>query len=203
VSVAIVDYGLGNLTSVAGAFSYLGASVVVTADPDELRAAERLVLPGVGAFADGMGKLRQRRLVEPLTEIVRGGKPILGICLGAQLLCRSSDEFGNHAGLGWIAGDVRRIETTESKMRLPHVGWNELQTRNASPLLKDIPNGTLLYFCHSHAIRVDEPDLTIGVCSYGEVFVAAFQKNNIFGVQAHPEKSQRAGLKILENFLSI
>ena len=202
MKVAIVDYGLGNLTSVLGAISYLGASVEITSDADKLDRAERLILPGVGAFADGMEKLRQRALIEPLAKMVGSGKPILGICLGAQLLCRSSDEFGHHTGLGWIDGDVSRIRT-DNNMRVPHVGWNELQTKSASPLLNDVADGSLLYFCHSHAIQVDDPDVAVGLCTYGDVFVAAFQKDNIYGLQPHPEKSQRVGLKILENFLNL
>lgn len=203
MNVAIIDYGLGNVASVAGALSYLGAPAVVTAGVAALRAATKLILPGVGAFADGMGKLRERGLIEPLTEIVRSGTPILGICLGAQLLCRSSDEFGYHQGLGWIDGDVRRLQSPPaSGVRLPHVGWNEMRIAGVSPLLEGIADRTLLYYCHSYAIQVDEPRIAVGFCDYGETFVAAFQDRNVFGIQPHPEKSQRAGLDLLKNFLN-
>lgn len=202
MTVAIIDYGLGNVTSVAGALNYLGAPAVLTAEISELRQASRLILPGVGAFGDGMAKLKARGLIEPLAEMVRGGKPILGICLGAQLLCRSSDELGHHQGLGWIEGDVRRLNVSASGLRLPHVGWNELQITGASSLLAGIADRTLLYYCHSYAIKLDRQDATIGVCEYGETFVAVFQSWNIFGIQPHPEKSQRAGLDLLKNFLN-
>lgn len=202
MSVAIIDYGLGNVASVAGALSYLGAPATLTADISELREATKLILPGVGAFADGMENLRRRGLIEPLTEIVRGGTPILGICLGAQLLCRSSEEFGHHQGLGWINGYVRRLRSTDSNLRLPHVGWNELQIAGASPLLEGISDRALLYYCHSYAIQTDDPDIAVGLCEYGELFVAAFQSKNVFGIQPHPEKSQRAGLDLLKNFLN-
>ena len=202
MSVAIVDYGLGNVASVAGALSYLGTPAVVTADLAKLRAATKLILPGVGAFADGMRNLRDRNLIEPLGDVVRNGTPILGICLGAQLLCRSSDEFGHHQGLGWINGNVRRLRSQDSGLRLPHVGWNEIRTAGDSPLFAGIADRTLLYYCHSYAIQVDEPEIVVGSCEYGETFVAAFQDRNVFGIQPHPEKSQRAGLDLLKNFLA-
>jgi imidazole glycerol-phosphate synthase subunit HisH len=202
LNIAIIDYGLGNVASVAGALNFLGASAILTCEVSELRAASKLILPGVGAFADGMGKLRKRGLIEPLAEIVGKGTPILGICLGAQLLCRSSEEFGHHEGLGWINGDVRRLRSADSGLRLPHVGWNELRIVGASSLLDGIADRTLLYYCHSYAIQVDEPEIAIGFCDYGETFVAAFQSKNVFGIQPHPEKSQRAGLDLLKNFLN-
>jgi len=203
VTVAIIDYGLGNIASVAGALSYLGASSTLTSDISDLRQATHFILPGVGAFGDGMANLRARGLIEPLTELVRGGKPTLGICLGAQLLCRSSDEMGHHKGLGWIEGDVRHLKSAAPGLRLPHVGWNELRVIGASPLIQNIPDRTLLYYCHSYAIKVDRQEEAAGLCEHGETFVAAFQSGNIFGIQPHPEKSQRAGLDLLKNFLSV
>lgn len=200
-SVAIVDYGLGNLKSVAAAFSYLGASVTVTSDAHQLRTSNRLVLPGVGAFGDGMSKLRERGLIAPLNDLVRQGKPILGICLGAQLLCSRSEEFGCHDGLGWIEGDVRRIKVSDS-LRIPHVGWDEIKIVASSPLLKGVADGALLYYCHSYAIHISNPSDCVAVCDYGGTFAAAFQRDNVFGIQPHPEKSQRAGLDLLEGFLA-
>ncbi|HEX5470480.1 MAG TPA: imidazole glycerol phosphate synthase subunit HisH [Lacipirellulaceae bacterium] len=200
-SVAIIDYGLGNLKSVAAAFSYVGATVTVTADLDRLRAADRLVLPGVGAFGDGMNNLRQRNFIEPLDELVRGGKPILGICLGAQLLCTSSEEFGYHEGLGWIDGQVRKIKGSDG-LRVPHVGWNEIEIVASSPLFEAVPDRALFYYCHSYAIHMEGNMGSIAICNYGQTFVAAFQRGNVFGVQPHPEKSQRAGLNLLEGFLA-
>ncbi|HEX5425741.1 MAG TPA: imidazole glycerol phosphate synthase subunit HisH [Candidatus Acidoferrales bacterium] len=200
-NVAIIDYGLGNLKSVAAAFSYLGAVAAISADVDQLRAADRLVLPGVGAFGDGMNNLRQRNLIEPLNELIRGGKPILGICLGAQLLCKNSEEFGHHKGLGWIDGEVRRINGPES-LRVPHVGWNEIEIIASSPLFNTVPDKALFYYCHSYAIHMKGAADCIAICNYGRAFAAAFQRENVFGIQPHPEKSQRAGLSLLEGFLT-
>ena len=202
MTVAIVDYGLGNVASVAGALTYLGVPAILTSEISSLRQANRLILPGVGAFGDGMANLKARGLIEPLTELVRGGTPILGICLGAQLMCRSSDELGLHEGLGWIEGDVRRLISPASGLRLPHVGWNELRITGESPLLEGIADRTLLYYCHSYAIKLDRQEAAIGLCEHGETFVAAYQNGSIFGIQPHPEKSQRAGLDLLKNFLS-
>ena len=200
--VAVVDYGLGNLRSVAGAVERLGHEPVVTADASELERADKLILPGVGAFGDGMRNLRERRLVEPLNRLVRNeGRPLLGLCLGAQLLCRGSDEFGEHEGLGWLDAWARRIPAGNG-LRVPHVGWNELRQVRESPLFAGIESGALFYYVHSYHLVADDPELVKGETDYGEPLTAVVERANVFGTQFHPEKSQRDGLSLLGNFLA-
>jgi glutamine amidotransferase len=200
--IGIVDYGLGNLASVAGAVEKLGFEPVVSADPAELSRAEKLILPGVGAFGDGMRNLWERGLIEPLTHfVIEGHRPVLGICLGFQLLAEESEEFGRHAGLGWLPARVRRIAADEYDLPLPHIGWNELSFRHASVMFDGIDDNTLFYFVHSYVIEGCNPVIVTGACKYGETFPAAIQAGNIYGTQFHPEKSQRAGLQVLGNFL--
>jgi len=202
MSVAIVDYGLGNLRSVAGAVEHLGYETIVTADPRVLAAAGKLILPGVGAFGDGMRNLRERGLVEPLTQLVRvEGKPVLGLCLGMQLLLSESEEFGTHEGLGWIEGAVRRIP--QNGVRVPHVGWNDLQRTGESRLFDNLGPEPLFYYVHSY--WADPVDATVvkGVCDYGRPMPAVIEAGNIFGTQFHPEKSQLDGLTLLGNFLAL
>ena len=199
--IAIVDYGLGNIRSVAAAVAKVGFEPAVTADPAQLRRADALILPGVGAFGDGMANLRVRGLIEPLTRLVREeGKPILGICLGAQLFARSSEEFGHHEGLGWIAADVVRLNPSDG-LRVPHVGWNDCIRTREHALFDGIPASALFYFVHSFYIRCDDPAIVLGVCEYGPRFTAVLQQGNIVATQFHPEKSQQHGLQLLKNFL--
>lgn len=200
--IVIIDYGLGNLRSVAGAVEKLGYQACVSNRIDDLENANKLILPGVGAFGDGMKNLRELNLIEPLTKlVVRQTKPLLGICLGAQLLTRESCEFGDHKGLGWIDASVVRIEGNGGALRVPHVGWNHtIQVRN-NLLFKNIPSGALFYYVHSFHIRCANPEIVIGECDYGGRLTAAFQYQNIYAVQFHPEKSQWYGLKLLKNFL--
>lgn len=203
MAVVIVDYGLGNLRSVAGAVERLGYEYLVTSEPDGVARAEKLILPGVGAFGDGMLNLRQRGLVEPLNELVLGErKPILGLCLGAQLLARESQEFGHHDGLGWIDASIERIPGGNG-LRVPHVGWNELRQVRQSPLFRDIPEGALFYYVHSYHIVARDPEVVRGETDYGGRLVAVVEQGNIFGTQFHPEKSQLEGLKLLGNFLAL
>ena len=199
--IAIVDYGLGNLTSVLSACGKLGFDAAVTHDVRKLDDADKLILPGVGAFGDGMRLLRERGLVEPLTRMVGAGKPLLGICLGFELIARTSEEFGFHEGLGWVGADVRRLAPADPSLRLPHVGWNALHQRRDSVLFRNIPDGALFYFVHSFCLQSDDADLVLGTCDYGGSFIAAIEKDNIYGTQFHPEKSQRHGLSMLQNFL--
>ncbi|MDA1100167.1 MAG: imidazole glycerol phosphate synthase subunit HisH [Proteobacteria bacterium] len=202
--IAIIDYGLGNLTSVAGAIEKVGHEAVITSDLQVLADADKLILPGVGAFGDGMANLRERELVEPLTEMVVGkGKPILGICLGSQLITEESDEFGAHTGLGWVPARVRRLAPTDPALRVPHVGWNDLIRTGDSVLFEELPAQPLFYFVHSHYIEAREPGIVIGECDYGSRFVGAFQHGNIYGTQFHPEKSQLDGLRLLKNFIEL
>lgn len=202
IDVGIIDSGLGNFRSVAGAVSKVGYTSVISDDPDILRRANRLILPGVGAFGDGMRNLQARNLVGVLQELVIDqGKPILGICLGLQLFAREGEEFGRTKGLGWIDASVKRLDP-DGGLRVPHVGWNDLTHVREWVLYADIPEDALFYYTHSFFISVDEPAVVTGTCDYGGKFVASFQKGNIYATQFHPEKSQRHGLQLLENFLS-
>lgn len=198
--IAVVNYGLGNVASILGALERLGYPAVLTADPQTLAAATKLILPGVGGFGEGMANLEARGLVAVLDRLVMGeGKPILGICLGAQLMARESEEFGHHPGLGWFDAPVTRLRPA-GDLRVPHVGWNELMPTVPSALLGGIPAGALFYFVHSFAIPADSADV-VGVCDYGGPFAAALQRDNIHAVQFHPEKSQQHGLTLLDGFL--
>lgn len=202
--IAIIDYGLGNLTSVAGAIEKVGHEAVVTSDLQVLADADKLILPGVGAFGDGMANLRERGLVEPLTDLVMGqGKQILGICLGSQLVTDDSDEFGAHSGLGWVPARVHRLAPTDPALRVPHVGWNDLNRVADSVLFKDLPEQPLFYYVHSHYIEARDRGIVIGECEYGVRFVGAFQFGNVYGTQFHPEKSQLDGLRLLKNFIEL
>ena len=200
--IGIIDYGLGNLRSVVGAVEKVGFEACVSADIETLSHAEKLILPGVGAFGDGMANLHARGLVEPLNElVVKRAKPILGICLGFQLITQSSVEFGAHEGLGWIDAQVERLEPADPELRVPHVGWNELAQTQDCVLFDDIPDASLFYFVHSYRMSVNDDALIIGTCDYAGPVVAAVRHRNIYAVQFHPEKSQRHGLTLLKNFL--
>ena len=200
--IGIVDYGLGNLTSVAGAVEKAGHEPVITADAETLSWAEKLILPGVGAFGDGMANLRARGLIEPLTNLVHSaGTPLLGICLGFQLIARSSREFGDHEGLGWIDARVVRLTPDDAGLRVPHVGWNDLRQVRTCVLFDGIPDDALFYYVHSFHMEVADEDLVVGDCDYGGRVVAAVQAGTVYAVQFHPEKSQRHGLTLLRNFL--
>ena len=201
-TVAIIDYGLGNLRSVAGAIEHLGYTARISSRVEDLAQAERLILPGVGAFGDGMKHLRERGLIEPLSRLVlEQHKPILGICLGAQLLAKESEEFGHHEGLGWVDASVVRLAPRDPTLKIPHVGWDELQQVHASPLFHHVPQEALFYYVHSFHVRCTNPAVVIGRCDYGMPFVAAYQQDHIFGTQFHPEKSQQHGLQVLRNFI--
>ncbi len=199
--VVIVDYGLGNLFSVAKAIEACGGQAMISNDPKTIAEAERLILPGVGAFGDGMQRLASSGLIEPMRAAVFDRRvPFLGICLGMQLLAEESDEYGTHQGLGWMKGVVRRLDES-SGLKVPHIGWNNLEIKREHPLLKGIPNGSDVYFVHSFAFRPADAADVVGVTEYGGEVTAAVGRDNIFATQFHPEKSQEIGLKLLENFL--
>lgn len=198
--IAVVDYGMGNLHSVRHAFDAIGAEVVVTRDPDELRAAERIVLPGVGAFGECVKNLEAVGVRDVLEELVIDrGTPFLGICLGMQVLATVGEEFGVHDGLGWVPGRVRRFEGPG--LLVPHVGWNEVAPQVESPLFRGLGHAPCFYFVHSYHFVPDDPRVVAATCDYGGTFVAALLYRNLFATQFHPEKSQEAGLRLLENFL--
>lgn len=202
--IGIVDYGLGNLRSVAGAVERLDETPVISADPAVLGQCAKLILPGVGAFGDGMQNLRDRGLVGVLEGlVVRGGRPILGICLGAQLMAKSSEEFGTHEGLGWLNADIRRLRPDDPSLRVPHVGWDDLERIRPCPLFDGLPETPLFYYVHSYCIQANDPAILAGACTYGERFSAVLHSANVMAVQFHPEKSQKDGLTLLRNFLAL
>lgn len=200
--IAVINYGLGNLYSVAGAIERLGYQVRVTYDHKEIGSADKLILPGVGAFGDGMKNLRDLGLVELLTEQVQTErKPVLGICLGLQLMARESSEFGHHQGLGWIDALVSPIPS-HGTLRVPHVGWNDVHQRRPSLLFEGVPRDGLFYYAHSYHLCCADSSVVVGDCDYGVTITAAVEQGNVFGTQFHPEKSQQWGLKLLDNFLA-
>jgi len=195
--IAIADYGIGNLGSVTKGFRHAGTEVVLTGDPRELRAADALVLPGDGAFGATMEEVTNRGLVPVLQEAVAEGKPLLGICIGMQLLFEESEEHGRHRGLGFLPGRVRRFD---DGLPVPHMGWNRLRKRQPSPFLDGLVDGEHVYFVHSY--YCDAPDSVILATSdYGRDFPAVVGQGNVMGVQFHPEKSQAVGLRLLRNFV--
>jgi glutamine amidotransferase len=196
--VAIIDYGVGNLRSVEKAFAAAGCVALVSDQESVLRAAERLVLPGVGAFAACMKALRARGFDELVRERVRVGTPLLGVCVGMQMLFEESEEFGVHAGLGFLRGRVRRFE--ENMSRIPHVGWNEVSQPREHPLWKGIEDHSYFYFVHSYYCAPQNSRDVIGETEYDLTYASAVGHANLCGVQFHPEKSQAAGLRLLRNF---
>ena len=200
--LAVIDYGAGNLRSVLHALHHLGAdSFQLVHSPDDLHGAHKIILPGVGAFGAGMNQLQQQGLVEPLRAAIAAGTPYLGICLGMQFLFEHSDEMGMHAGLGVLPGTVTRVP--QMALKVPHMGWNELKFRADSPLFAGLTTGSMAYFVHSYYCQPADPADSIATVDYGIPFTAAVGRDNIFGVQFHPEKSQRVGLRILSNFLEL
>ena len=202
--VAIVDYGVGNLFSLESSLSAIGADVVVTADTDVLKSAHQIILPGVGAFEDAAKKLRATGLDKTIIELAAKGKPLMGICLGMQLLFEKSYEYGEHEGLGLIKGAVKPIKGAISKeYKIPHIGWNPLIIKDGtSPIFRYIKNGDCVYFVHSY-YACDCDESVIATAEYGAELTAAVAKNNVYGCQFHPEKSGKIGLDILRAFISL
>lgn len=197
-NIVIIDYGMGNLRSVQKAFEYIGFNAIISRDPSIILDASKIVLPGVGAFKDAMHNLSSLGLIESLNKAVIENKtPFLGICLGMQLIASKSYEFGETKGLAWIDAEIVRFP--ETTLKIPHVGWNNVTMTNPSPLFQNIPDNSDFYFVHSYYFSGDG-SYAIGTCEYGLPFIASVQKENIFATQFHPEKSQKYGLKILENF---
>lgn len=203
-TVAIIDYGMCNLDSVARAVEDCGGTPVVTHQAIEIKNASRIILPGVGAFPAAMRRIRAASLDEVLTEQVLGKRvPFLGICLGMQLIATTGLEVEETPGLGWIDGVVRKLEPTQTDRRIPHIGWNEVLPVRDSAILCDTPSGTDFYFVHSYVLDPANQDDVVAVTPYGGGFTAAVERGNIFGLQFHPEKSQRSGFRVLRRFLSV
>ena len=202
MGIGIVNYGMGNLRSVANAFESLGCRTTILSAPGELAAVDRIVLPGVGAFGDGMRNLRSGGWVAPLEEqVLQRGKPFLGLCLGMQLLASKGYEYGEWEGLGWIPGSVQRLTATDPSIRIPHIGWNTVEVVKPSGLFREAKGEQSFYFVHSYALHPKDAAVVSGYCEHGERFVACIERANIFATQFHPEKSQRCGLALLRSFL--
>ena len=199
--IALIDYGIGNLRSVQKALSAVGADVSLTDEPDQILTADKVVLPGVGAFGDGMAGLISRQLEGILQTINKQRTPLLGICLGMQLLFDSSNELGEHKGLGFLPGKVIRFESND--LKIPQTGWNQVNTVNPTPLLHSLDPGCYAYFNHSFYCAPDLPADVLATTEYGLEYASVVGRENIYGVQFHPEKSQSVGLQILKNFVEL
>ncbi len=201
--LAVIDYGAGNLRSVLHALNHLGAQDVHLARaPQDLIGADKIILPGVGAFGAGMQQLHTQNLVQTIRSAAAAGTPYLGICLGMQFLFDTSDEMGTHAGLGILPGKVTRFENNAS-LKVPHMGWNNIDITRPSPIFEGLPPQPYAYFVHSYYCVPDHPSDITATVTYGSPFCVAIQRDNIYGVQFHPEKSQQTGLRILQNYLAL
>lgn len=200
--IAIIDYGMGNLRSVQKGFEKAGHAALITSDTAEIRSADKVVLPGVGAFGDAMDELHRRRLIEPIRETLAAGKPFLGICLGLQLLFETGHEGGRHEGLGVLPGEVVRFDLS-SDYKVPHIGWNQLEIVRPAPILAGLSSGTHVYFVHSYYVAPVDRAVVAAETNYGVPFTATVWRDNLFATQFHPEKSQADGLRMLKNFAEL
>ncbi len=200
--IAIIDYQMGNLRSVQKGFERVGHEATITGDPAVIRAADKVVLPGVGAFRDAMHELTQRRLIDPIHETIDAGKPLLGICLGLQLLFDVSYEGGEYKGLGVLPGEVVRFELPR-EYKVPHMGWNESIIRRRAPILEGIDEGTHFYYVHSYYVVPQDASVVAIETDYHKPFCAMIWRDNLYATQFHPEKSQAHGLKLLANFAAL
>ncbi len=200
MAIVIVDYDVGNLRSVQKGLETVGARAEISRDPEEIMAAHAMVLPGVGAFAECMNNLREYKLVDVVRDFIGSGRPFLGICVGYQILFELSEEFGRCEGMGVFKGSCVRFEFKAAPgMKIPHMGWNQVRYVKPGRLFRGIENGSDFYFVHSY-YPVPEEDIVVSVTEYGDTFASSVEKGSVFATQFHPEKSQRAGLKVLENF---
>lgn len=197
--IAIIDYGMGNLRSVHKAFEAVGHGAVVTREARVIRDASHVVLPGVGAFGDCMANLDRYGLIDPIRKSIESGRPFLGICLGLQLLFTESEEFGTHKGLGIIPGRVRRF-AIDPTLKVPHMGWNEVEILRPAPIFEGVKTGTHCYFVHSYYVEPDDSRVVASVTDYGGRFVSSVWRDNVVACQFHPEKSQAVGLQLIKNF---
>jgi len=203
IKIAIIDYGMGNLRSVANAFNAIGYQASIAQNPNDLFQASHIILPGVSAFGDGIKNLHSSGWIDILErEVIERRKPFLGICLGMQLLATMGTEYGLHEGLNWISGTVKKIESHDPQIRVPHVGWNDVLFLKKSGLYKDLGDSQAFYFVHSFVLDVkDKSSVVSGLTAHGIEFISSIEKDNIYATQFHPEKSQKIGLKVLENFI--
>jgi glutamine amidotransferase len=199
--IAIVDYGIGNLHSVSKAVAFVGGEAVVTDDPAVLERSTKIILPGVGAYKDGMEGLAASGFIPAVKAFAASDRPLLGICLGMQLLFEESQEAGRHAGLGILPGRVRAL--VPDGIKVPHIGWNRFETASDSPLLASVPDGSYVYFNHGYYCQPTEDQHILAVTEYGRNFASIVGSGLVFGFQFHPEKSQRVGLQLLRNFVSL
>ena len=201
--IGIIDYGAGNLMSVYNAFKYLGAEANLCVTPEDVKGCDKLVFPGVGASRDAKDCLEEKGLIEPLLDVIKEGKPFLGICLGLQLLLDRSEESGGTEGIGLIPGEVKLFPAS-CGLKIPHMGWNNVDfIEKDCPIFKGIDNNSYFYFVHSYYCDVQDDSYVAGVTDYGVSFTAAIWKDNVFATQFHPERSQKNGLKIVENFIKL
>jgi glutamine amidotransferase len=203
--IAIIDYGVGNLRSVQRAFEHVEAEAVVTAQRETIESASAVVLPGVGAFGKAMSNLDRAGLTDVIRQVIAQGRPFLGICLGLQLLFEESEEMGQHKGLGVFGGKVRRFEVGGRRhgYKVPQIGWNQIHIQRASSLLEGVADGSYAYFIHSYYVAPAEPEIVLATTDYEIDYASIVGRDNVFGIQFHPEKSQAVGLKILRNFTAL
>jgi imidazole glycerol-phosphate synthase subunit HisH len=200
--IAVIDYEMGNLRSVQKGFQRVGHAATITGDPAVLAEAQKIVLPGVGAFRDAIAALRERKLIEPIREAVEAGKPFLGICLGLQLMFDRSFEDGEHQGLGLLPGDVVRFRLANG-YKVPHMGWNQVRFLRRPPIFEGVEEGAHFYFVHSYYVAPRDVELIATDTDYPTPFCSSIWRDNVYGVQFHPEKSQSAGLRLLKNFAEL
>ena len=201
-TIGIVDYGMGNLRSVCNAMAEIGATAELFTDPQRAAGYDKIVIPGVGAFQEAMENLRNLGMVPALNRHVDSGKPLLGICLGMQLICRKSHEDGEHEGLGWVDAEVRHFPRAEG-IKVPHMGWNAIGYERPHPLFEDVKPGADVYFVHSYYVDCAEPDDSLGTTEHGIRFTSIVGRKNVLGMQFHPEKSQHVGMQLLRNFVNL
>ena len=200
--IAIIDYGFGNLRSVSKALSLLSINSKITDSKQEIQDASAIIFPGVGSFGDCIKNLNDKDIIKPIKDSIKSGKPFLGICLGLQILFDSSEESPGSKGLSLLDGSIDKIQFESNNLKVPHMGWNQVEIKNTSKILKDIPNNSWFYFVHSYKSSVDEA-FTDSVSNYGNDFASSISIDNIFATQFHPEKSSSLGLKVLKNFCEI